>query len=63
MRTTIDLPEELINEAMAVTNYKTKTALIKAALKNIILREKVKGLKYYYGKVPLEIDLDQARER
>jgi Arc/MetJ family transcription regulator len=63
MRTTIDLPEELINEAMAVTNYKTKTALIKAALKNIILREKVKGLKNYYGKVPLEIDLDQVRER
>ena len=63
MRTTIDLPEELVNEAMAVTNYKTKTALIKAALKNFIVREKIKGLKNYYGKVLLEIDLDQVRER
>jgi len=63
MRTTIDLPEELVKEAMAVTNYKTKTALIKAALKNIIVKEKVRGLKNYYGKVPLELDLDQVRER
>jgi hypothetical protein len=27
------------------------------------LREKVQGLKNYYGKVPLEIDLDLVRER
>ncbi len=63
MRTTLDLPEDLVNEAMAVTRCKTKTELIKVALKNIIVREKVKGLKNYYGKVPLDINLDQVRER
>ena len=63
MRTTLDLPEELVNEAMEITKCKTKTELIKIALKNIIVKEKVKGLKKYYGKVALDIDLDQVRER
>lgn len=63
MRTTLDLPEELVNEAMEITKCKTKTELIKIALKNIIVKEKVKGLKEYYGKVALDIDLDQVRER
>ena len=63
MRTTLDLPEELVNEAMEITKCKTKTELIKIALKNIIVKEKVKGLKKYYGKVDLDIDLDQVRER
>jgi Arc/MetJ family transcription regulator len=42
MRTTLDLPEDLVNEAMAVTRCKTKTELIKVALKNMIVSEKVK---------------------
>ena len=40
MRTTIDIPEDLINEAMKVTNSPTKTALIKIALYNIIQKNK-----------------------
>ena len=63
MRTTIDLPEDLVNEAMEVTKCRTKTELIKMALKDIIVREKIKNLKFYYGKVPLDIDLDLVRER
>lgn len=63
MRTTIDLPEDLVNEAMEITKCRTKTELIKMALKDIIAREKIKNLKFYYGKVPLDIDLDLVRER
>jgi len=63
MRTTLDLPEDLVNEAMKISGCKTKTELIKVALKNIILKEKVKDLKNYYGKVTLDIDLDRIRER
>ena len=36
MRTTLDLPETLINEAMALTPIQTKTDLIKTALQNLI---------------------------
>lgn len=63
MRTTLDLPEDLVNEAMKISGCKTKTELIKVALKNIIVKEKVKDLKNYYGKVTLDIDLDRIRER
>ena len=63
MRTTLDLPEDLVAEAMEVTKSKSKTELIKIALENIIVKEKVKKLKNYYGKVSLDIDLDMVRER
>ncbi len=63
MRTTLDLPEELVKEAMEVTKCKTKTELMKVALENIIVKEKIKHLKNYYGKVSLDIDLDLMRER
>jgi len=41
MRTTIDLPENLVNEAMKLTNIHAKTDVIKEALLNLIQREKV----------------------
>ncbi len=43
MRTTIDIPEDLINEAMRVTQSPTKTELIKNALYNIIQKNKIKS--------------------
>ncbi len=58
MRTTIDIPEDLINEAMRVTKSPTKTALIKNALYNIIQKNKIKSLKNYKGKIDLDIDLN-----
>jgi Arc/MetJ family transcription regulator len=58
MRTTLELPEALVNEAMSITNISTKTALMKYALKNIIQREKIKGLANYFGKINLDINLD-----
>jgi hypothetical protein len=63
MRTTLDLPDALVNEAMSITNIPTKTALIKYALENIIQREKIKGLANYFGKITLDIDLDKLRKR
>jgi hypothetical protein len=63
MRTTLDLPENLINEAMALTKIKTKTDLIKTALLNLIQREKIKHIKKYFGKIDLDINLDLVRER
>ncbi len=63
MRTTLDIPEGLVAEALALTKLKTKTELIKLALENIIQREKIKGIKNYYGKVDLDINLDDIRKR
>jgi len=63
MRTTIDIPEDLMNEAMRVTNFPTKTALIKNALQNIIQKNKIKLLRNYKGKIDLNIDLNIVRDR
>ena len=63
MRTTLDLPDDLINEAMKITKCKTKTELIKIALKNLIIKEKIQGLKKYYGQVSLDIDVSGLRNR
>ena len=41
MRTTLDLPQALIEEAMRLTNIVTKTDVIKAALQNLIQKEKI----------------------
>ncbi len=63
MRTTIDIPEDLIKEAMRITKSPTKTELIKKALYNIIQKNKIKSLKNYKGKIDLDIDLDILRDR
>ena len=63
MRTTIDIPEDLINEAMKVTNAPTKTKLIKIALYNIIQKNKIKSIKNYKGKIDLDLDLNRLRAR
>jgi Arc/MetJ family transcription regulator len=63
MRTTIDIPEDLINEAMDITQSATKTDLIKMALSNIIQKNKIKSLKNYKGKLDLDINLDIIRNR
>lgn len=63
MRTTIDIPEDLINEAMKLTKSPSKTELIKMALSNIIQKNKIKSLKDFKGKIDLGINLDTLRER
>lgn len=63
MRTTLDLPEDLIAEAMKLTKIATKTDLIKVALANLITRERIKDLKDFYGKIDLDVNLDILRKR
>jgi len=63
MRTTLELPDALIHEAMSLTHISTKTEVIKYALENIIRREKIKGLTAYFGKLNLDIDLNKLRNR
>ena len=63
MRTTLDLPEELLAEAMASSNIKTKTKVIITALEQLIRRSKISEIKSYKGKIDLEVDLDMLRGR
>jgi len=63
MRTTLDIPESLIIEAMKVTNAKTKSEAIKEALKAQIARVKRQRLLSFKGKNDLDIDIDSTRKR
>ena len=63
VRTTIDLPESLIKEAMEASNQKTKTAVIITALEDYVRKSKIQGLKKFRGRVQLDIDLNVLRKR
>jgi len=63
MRTTLDLPEKLLSEAMKVTHTNTKTGVIVLALKELVRKSKISGLKDFKGKIDLDIDLGKIRDR
>jgi hypothetical protein len=63
MRTTLDLPEELIDEAREVLGFKSKTDTVVYALKEVIRRGYVQGVKDLFGKVHIELDMDKVRGR
>lgn len=63
MRTTLDLPKDLIDEAMKATKINTKTQVIITALEDLIRKSKISGLKKFKGKVDLDIDMKATRGR
>ena len=63
MRTTLDLPENLIEEAMKATKIKTKTKVIITALEDLVRKSNISGLKEFKGKVDLDIDMNMIRGR
>ena len=63
MRTTLDLPENLLNEAMKLTHTDTKTAVIVKALEELVRKSKITDLKKYKGNIDLDIDLHEIRDR
>ena len=63
MRTTLDLPESLIKEALRWSQHRTKTGVIIAALEDFVRKNRIQGLKDYRGKVDLDVDLSVLRDR
>lgn len=63
MRTTLDIPEELIEEARALLGFKSKTDTVILSLQELIRHKRIEELKALLGKVKLEIDLPASRRR
>ena len=63
MRTTLDIPEPLIEEARQLLGFKSKTDTIVVALQELIRRKRIEQLKAMMGHVKLEIDLPKSRRR
>ena len=63
MRTTLDLPVELVDEARGLLGFKSKTDTIVFALRELIRRRRVEELKELFGNIELDVDTDRSRRR
>lgn len=63
MRTTLDIPEKLLEEARRRLGFKSKTDTVVQALRDIVRRERVEELKSLLGSIDLELDLPASRRR
>jgi Arc/MetJ family transcription regulator len=63
MRTTLDLPESLLDEAQRLLGFKSKTDTVVLSLTELVRRRRIDELKSLAGKVRLELDLEQSRRR
>jgi len=63
MRTTLDLPEELLETARKVLGFKSKTDTIVVALRELVRRHRIEELKALLGHVELDVDVERSRRR
>ena len=63
MRTTLNLPDALVNEARRLLGFTSKTDTVVLALTELVRRRRLEELKALLGDVELEIDLPASRRR
>jgi len=63
MRTTLDLPEGLVDEAREATGLATKTDVIVFALREVVRRKRLEQLKGMFGTTTIDIDIARSRRR
>ncbi len=63
MRTTLNVPQDLMEEALRITRFRSKTDVIIYSLKELIRRKRLEELKDLKGKIDIEIDLKRSRRR
>jgi Arc/MetJ family transcription regulator len=63
MRTTLDLPEDLLEEARTALGFKSKTDTVVMALRELLRRRRIEDLKGLMGRVQLEVDVPASRRR
>ncbi len=63
MRTTLDIPEPLLEEARHVLGFKSKTDTVVLALRELVRKRRIEELKSLLGSVSLEIDIPKSRRR
>jgi Arc/MetJ family transcription regulator len=63
MRTTLILPEALIDEARATLGFTSKTDTVVYALREVVRRGRRDELKAFLGRVTFELDPTDIREK
>jgi Arc/MetJ family transcription regulator len=61
-RTNIELDDQLVNEAMQLTNKKTKKDLVNYAVEELVHKLKRKKILELEGKIAWTGDLDETRK-
>ena len=63
MRTTLDLPEELVDHARRAVGFKSKTDTVIFALREIVRRHRIDELKALMGTIRFDFDPMTPRKR
>jgi hypothetical protein len=63
MRTTLDLPETLVEEARSSLGYTSKTDTVVFALREVVRRSRLDELKSLMGRVEFDFDPTALRKR
>ncbi len=63
MRTTLNIDDQALSEALKAAEGKTKTAVINEALREYARRRRVRRLLAFRGKAPWQGNLDRLRGR
>ena len=63
MRTTVDLPEDLLEEARRLGHFRTKQETLTAGLQELVRKAHREELRRLAGKVDLDLDLSRSRRR
>jgi Arc/MetJ family transcription regulator len=62
MRTNIDIDDALIARALRVSGLPSKRAAVEEGLRLLIKMREQSGLRELFGKIPLDVDLDESRQ-
>ncbi len=63
MRTTLDLPAELLEEARRLLGFKSKTDTVVLSLRELVRRRRVEELKTLLESIQLDVDPPASRRR
>ncbi|MGA8807789.1 MAG: type II toxin-antitoxin system VapB family antitoxin [Thermoanaerobaculia bacterium] len=63
MRTTLEIPELLLEEACLLLGVRSKSEAVVLSLQEVIRRKRIDELKAMMGHVKLDIDLPKSRRR
>ena len=63
MQTTLDIPQELLEEAQRRLGFKSANDTVVLALKELVRRQRLQELKALLGTVELELDPNSSRRR
>ena len=63
MRTTLDLPDGLIDEAREAIGSASKTETVIHALREVVRRKRLEELKSMFGTLDIAMDIARSRRR